>query len=307
MERADAPAESEAARCPLCEASATRPFPIRYSFHGRTYRGHECRDCGFIFVAPRPSPAELDLMYGEEYFTAEGADAGAHSATDYETAAIAGSVKFPEILGWIRRYRPEGDFLEIGCGMGYFLDFARRHGYRVSGIEYSEFGTAAARRKFNLDVQRGSLDTVKLDPNAYDVVFLGDVLEHMVEPLGELRRIRALLKPGGVVAIEVPAQFNALVGRGAVTLYRWLGREREMGLPPYHLNEFRPRTLRRMLAAAGYDPIRVVERIKPPGTITLRGSRFDRLAKRWLQYPNYWLTRTLHRLGDRLFAIGVRP
>ena len=189
--------------------------------------------------------------------------------------------------------------------MGYFLDYVRGEGYRVSGLEYSAFGTEAARTRFGLDVRQGSLDTARLAEGAYDVVFLGDVLEHMVNPLEELRRIRRLLKPGGVVAAEVPAQFNAIVGRGAVVLYRLTGHERRMGLPPYHVNEFTPRTIRRLLTAAGYAPVQVVERIKPPSRITLRGSLLDRTAKRLLQYPNYWVTRTFHVLGDRLLAIGV--
>lgn len=291
--------------CPLCGGSRARAFPIRYDFNGHVFRGRQCRDCEFIFVAPRPTPAELDLMYSEEYFTADSADQGAHSATDYETAAIQGSVKFPEILGAIRRFRPDGDFFEIGCGMGYFLDYARRQGYRVSGLEYSAFGTEAARTKFGLDVRQGSLATIRPPAGSCDVVFLGDVLEHMVDPLDELTRIRPLLKPGGVVAAEVPAQFNAIVGRGAVALYRLLGHERRMGLPPYHVNEFTPRTIRRLFARAGYAPVEVTQRIKPPSRITLRGNLLDRTAKRLLQYPNYWATRAFHVLGDRLLAIGV--
>jgi SAM-dependent methyltransferase len=245
-------------------------------------------------------------MYSEDYFTGSDADHGAHSTTDYETAAIEGSVKFPEILGWIQKYKSRGDFFEIGCGMGYFLDYARRQGFTVSGLEYSEFAAAKAREEFHLDVRCGSLDTIAPLPEAYDVVFLGDVLEHMVDPLRELGRIRELIRPGGIVAIEVPSQFNAIVGRLAVATYRLAGKQRDMRLPPYHVNEFTPSTIRKMLTAAGFENVRVIERVKPTDRITLRGNALEKLAKKSLQYPNFWITRSLKILGDRILAIGVK-
>jgi SAM-dependent methyltransferase len=300
------PRPSAATPCPLCQSSRSRPFPIFYEFNHTRFSGTECRDCGFIYLAPRPTPRDLELMYSEEYFTAEDADHGAHSATDYETAAREGSVKFPEILGWIQKYKHTGEFFEIGCGMGFFLDFARQQGFTVSGLEYSDFAARMARDRFHLDVRQGSPDTMSPVRDAYDVVFLGDVLEHMVEPRRELERIRTMLRPGGIVAAEVPAQFNAIVGRLAIALYRTTGKKRFMRLPPYHVNEFRPLTIRKMLEAAGFRDIRVIERVKPPDRITLRGSLLDKAAKKSLQYPNYWITRSLKVLGDRILAIGSK-
>jgi len=292
--------------CPLCKSTEQADFPIYYDFNDHLFNGKKCHVCGFIFLSPRPTEAEITKMYSEEYFTADDAEHGAHSSTDYETAAILGSVKFPEILGWIQRYHKTGDFFEIGCGMGYFLKFVRDNGFRASGIEFSSFGTQAAKKKFELNVQQGSLDTVSISPESFDVIFLGDVLEHMVEPIKELQRIYRMLRPNGIVAAEVPSSFNSIIGRAAVLMYNIQGKKRFMKLPPYHVNEFTPPTIKRALEIAGYKDNLVVERIKKPSTITLRGNMFDKFAKKSIQYPNYWITKSLGIFGDRILAIGVK-
>lgn len=291
--------------CPLCAGHRSVGFPIWYEFRQVEFAARECRDCGFVYLAPRPTPEQLAALYSDEYFLHDGAECGAHSATDYETAAIQGSVKFPEILGWIRKFKPSGTFFEIGCGMGYFLDFARKHGYEVSGLEYAALGTKVCREKFGLNVRQGAFEDLPETPGAYDVIFMGDVLEHLVDPLAMLAKARRMVKPGGVVAAEVPSMFNSLTGRAAVIGYRVLGVRKKMGLPPYHVNEFLPGTLDTMLRNAGFRDTKIIQRIKPPSRITLRGSLFEKTVKKALHYPNYAITKTTGRLGDRLLGIGI--
>ncbi len=292
--------------CPLCGKGDSRSFPIYYMLKDRRFSARKCNNCRFIFIDPRPTDADLGLMYSDEYFLFDGADFGAHSSTDYETAAIRGSVKFPIILGAIKRIKPAGKFFEVGCGMGYFLNYAKNNGYDVSGIEYAALGAEACRSKFGLDVQQSSFEAWKVVPEAYDVIFLGDVLEHLVDPLSMLKKAHEMLKPGGVVAAEVPSTFNSIVGRLAVTGMDLLGKERKMSMPPYHVNEFTPGTLRKALKGSGYSQIRIIQRVKAPSTITLRGSKFDRAVKKSLQYPNYFVTKSMGVLGDRLLGLGIK-
>ncbi len=293
------------ATCPLCTSSESVEFPIFYEFRGDRFVAQECSACGFVYLSPRPTEAQLAQLYSDEYFLHDGADCGAHASTDYETAAQQGSVKFPEILGWIRKYRPAGAFFEIGCGMGYFLDYARRSGYAVSGIEYAALGAKVCREKFGLDVVQSSIEQLPERPAAFDVIFMGDVLEHLVEPLAMLRKAVRMLKPGGVVAVEVPAMFNSLTGRLAVAGYRMLRTRKKMPMPPYHVNEFLPATLDRILQDSGCGTRRIVQRIRPPRMITLRGSFAEKLIKKSLHYPNYVLTKTFGVCGDRMLGIGV--
>ncbi len=245
-------------------------------------------------------------MYEDEYFLHDGADFGAHSATDYETAALKGSVKFPEILMVIQKFKPSGDFFEVGCGMGYFLDYVRRAGYKASGIEFSALGARMCRDKFGLEVQCTSLEDFPSQPERYDVIFMGDVLEHLIDPLGAVEQSRTRLRAGGVLALEVPSQFNSISGRLAARLYPMARIKKRMPMPPYHVNEFTPRTLSSILERAGFKQPGIIQRIKPPDTIALRGNIIENIAKKSLQYPNYWITKSLGILGDRLLGIGIK-
>jgi 2-polyprenyl-3-methyl-5-hydroxy-6-metoxy-1,4-benzoquinol methylase len=277
-----------------------------YLFNGKRFEARKCARCHFIFIAPRPTPEELRLMYSDEYFLFDGSDFGAHASTDYETAAIRGSVKFPAILGAIQKFKPSGKFFEIGCGMGYFLNYANTHGYEASGIEFAALGTEACRTKFGLDVTQSSFEDWRSAPNTYDVIFMGDVLEHFVDPVPMLEKANGMLKPGGVIAAEVPAVFNSLIGRAAAIALKAMNKPRKMQMPPYHVNEFTPATLRNMLEQSGYTNVKIIQRVKAPSTITLRGNAFDRAIKKSLQYPNYFLTTTFGVFGDRMLGIGIK-
>jgi 2-polyprenyl-3-methyl-5-hydroxy-6-metoxy-1,4-benzoquinol methylase len=292
--------------CPLCGQDESRDFPLFYLLREKQFDAQECLNCGFVFVSPRPNSDEIAYMYSDEYFLHDGADFGAHSATDYETAARKGSVKFPVILGAIKKFKPSGRFFEIGCGMGYFLDYARKNGYEVSGIEYANLGTKICREKFGLDVVCSSFEDYKGPEGRFDVIFMGDVLEHLINPLQMLEKARTLLAPGGIVAAEVPSQFNCVSGRIGVAALKFLGGRKKMPMPPYHVNEFRPGSLARILKEAGYRKSAIIQRIKPPSTITLRGSVVEKAFKKSLQYPNYFLTEAFGVYGDRLLGIGLK-
>jgi 2-polyprenyl-3-methyl-5-hydroxy-6-metoxy-1,4-benzoquinol methylase len=292
--------------CPLCGNNSSKDFPIFYSLREKNFDSVKCKNCGFIFIVPRPNDSEIALMYSDEYFLFDGADFGAHSNTDYETAAVAGSVKFPLILARIRKYRPTGRFFEVGCGMGYFLNFVRENGYEVNGIEISELGAKSCREKFGLNVQKSSFEHYEGKPNSFDIIFFGDVVEHLNTPMEMLRKAYSLLAPNGIVAVEVPSQFNCLSGRIGPAVLSLLGRKKKMPMPPYHVNEFLPSTLRQMLAAARFSSIDITQRIKHPRTIALRGTIAEKIFKLGLQYPNTILTNTFGILGDRLLGIGVK-
>lgn len=292
--------------CPVCKSDRTSNFPIYYIFREKRFQAKQCVVCSFVFLDPRPTDEELALLYSDEYFMYDGADCGAHSPTDYETAARKGSVKFPEILGWIKRFKSSGHFFEVGCGMGYFLDYARANGYTVSGVEYAALGTNVCRKKFGLHVEQGSFEAYPLVPEQHDVIFMGDVLEHLIQPLDMLQKAKKMLKTSGIVSIEVPSIFNSIVGRLAVITYRSIKTQKKMPMPPYHVNEFTPKTLRSIIERAGFSKVVVIQRVKPPATITLRGSWYEKIMKKALQYPNYLFTKAFGVFGDRLLGIGVK-
>jgi 2-polyprenyl-3-methyl-5-hydroxy-6-metoxy-1,4-benzoquinol methylase len=93
--------------------------------------------------------------------------------------------------------------LDVGCGAGLFFDALQRFGH-VEGIESDRDAVEMAGRwKPNIFV--GQLDGSYSPDEAYDVILMLDVLEHLTEPEPLLRHARQLLKPGGCILITVPA------------------------------------------------------------------------------------------------------
>ncbi len=92
--------------------------------------------------------------------------------------------------------------LEVGAGAGGILSLFAEGGCKVAGCDFDnrflEYGRANG-----VTLYAGNSDTLREQAPA-DVVILCHVLEHMLDPIGELRKIAALLKPEGVLFIQVP-------------------------------------------------------------------------------------------------------
>ena len=161
--------------------------------------------------------------------------------------------------------------LDVGTHCGFFLDAARRRGWRVSGVEPSPVTSAIARERFGLDVRTGTLDGVALPPANFDVVTLVDVFEHIGAPRAVLRRCGALLRPGGRLFIKVP---NARYAFAKYLVMRPLGLVDDAFDAREHLVHYTPGTLRRMLRTEGFQ----VEIMRVPSPIQV-GSYWRRVAR----------------------------
>ncbi|MFM2208270.1 MAG: hypothetical protein RL213_2245 [Bacteroidota bacterium] len=107
------------------------------------------------------------------------------------------------------------ELLEVGCGNSIWLSYFRqRFGYRVSGIDYSEFGCEQTRRILARDGCAGDIRLGDLfHPPAdligkFDVVCSFGVVEHFEDTAGVLAAIARFLKPGGILITTVPVLYG---------------------------------------------------------------------------------------------------
>ena len=232
---------------PGCNQCGAREHKSIFSKSGYDLVG--CTSCGLAYIANPPSAEELARIYS--------LDANYHrDLLDPSSAAFAAMQALAQRhLATVVRATAPGRLLDIGCSTGLFLDAARHVGYQTQGIEFSTASADFARDHFALDVVQGDVASAKLAPASFDVVTMFDVIEHVPDPLADLRAIHALLAPGGTLIISTPnidGLFPKLSYGLAARLGYWPHPD-----PPHHLFQFSVKSMAAMLEKAGFVAGRV--------------------------------------------------
>lgn len=184
---------------------------------------------GFVFSARIPTEEELIKHY-------EG-----YSREDYLSPITV--KRYHELLDEFEAYRKTGRILDVGCGVGYFLEEAKKRGWEVHGTEYTDKAIAICKAK-GINMQQGKLNPALYQKEMFDIVTSFEVLEHINNPQEEMQNIRKLLRPGGLFYLTTP-NFNAME--------RYLLKEKYNVIQyPEHLSYYTKKTLHYLLAGNGF-------------------------------------------------------
>lgn len=159
--------------------------------------------------------------------------------------------------------------LEVGCGAGNTGALALRRGRcaRYCGVELFPAAAALAKEKLT-EVVLGDIEQIDLPwpPGSFDALIMSEVLEHFADPWAVLRRLRPLMKPGGIVLASSPNVSHASVVWG---LLRGEFSHTDEGLMDRtHLRWFTPQSYRQLFEESGF----VVDKV-------FALNRQDRLAR----------------------------
>jgi SAM-dependent methyltransferase len=145
--------------------------------------------------------------------------------------------------------RPAVDLLDVGCGSGTLLGLLKQRGFRAIGVDFSAEAAGLAGAENGVRVVVGSLDQAGFPDHSFDIVTLFHVLEHVANPRQVLAEVSRILKPGGVIVVQVPNidswQFKAF---GA----RWYGLD-----IPRHLIDYSKGSMLKLLNDSGFVPRRI--------------------------------------------------
>lgn len=204
-----------------------------------------CRNCGLMYLSPRPTVQEISAYYPTDYAAFRPAieDEGFALMRFMRRRKLKQRRRLVEHFG----QRPAGRILDVGCATGLFLHEMALTGWQTQGVELTEPAAEYARTRFGLNVFTGLLADLPAEKGSFDVVTFWDVLEHVFSPSAELECVARLLTPGGLVAINIPNWHS---------LDRWLFGPFWAGLdPPRHLYDFTKTTLTTLLTRAGFQPV----------------------------------------------------
>jgi glycosyltransferase involved in cell wall biosynthesis/2-polyprenyl-3-methyl-5-hydroxy-6-metoxy-1,4-benzoquinol methylase len=146
-----------------------------------------------------------------------------------------------QILAAVRGLPREGgavNFLDVGCFNGKLLSsISAQTDWQTYGLEANAKAVEAARAQGHQVWQGFAEDAAFVIPEDmfFDVIYLGQTLEHFIDPLTVIRRLRALLKPGGRMVLSTPNLGSQQVKIFGPTWAHWH--------PPYHRHIFSRKSL----------------------------------------------------------------
>jgi 2-polyprenyl-3-methyl-5-hydroxy-6-metoxy-1,4-benzoquinol methylase len=153
----------------------------------------QCSECGLVYRDPRERARELRELYASE------APDDAVLASLYENQRIACRAQAARLT---REAGRTGTGLEVGSYVGAFLTAAQERGWRFEGLDLNERAAAFA-RAHGCTVTLGDLQSID-DHHRYDAIAIWNCFDQLPDPGRAARLARALLQPGGVLAVRVP-------------------------------------------------------------------------------------------------------
>lgn len=185
--------------CPVCDTrniQVMRVFqfalPDNYPLPDH-YNVVACNWCGMVYADTEATQADYDRFYREwnKY------------ATRYEgTLDSTSAMSADRIAGHVL---PSARVLDVGCANGELLSILRdKHGFtNTVGIDPSS-QCADNGNKNGLKILTGTLSSLPDGIGKFDCIVLTHVVEHILDVFGAIKTVKGLLRPQGIIYIEVP-------------------------------------------------------------------------------------------------------
>jgi SAM-dependent methyltransferase len=225
-------------KCPVCHSSDTKPYGRR-----KRWFLSQCVDCYIVYRTVFPSEAELNEIYGSDYYDSWNIEADTDAFWDMK---VQNCISYLRSLNQYVAEQGNRTLLDVGCAHGFMLDAAGQEGYVPSGLEISPAGDVARNRGFR--VLSSQLEDDPFPSESFDVVTMVDVVEHLADPQSALRSVWKMLKPGGVIFMVTPdiTSVSARILRDAWPHYL-----------PEHLIYYSPRPMEKLLDLSNIDVLKI--------------------------------------------------
>ena len=189
--------------CPVCGKSHFTTLFICKDFvaSGETFQLQRCNDCSFLFTNPRPEISAIGKYYKSDQYIS-------HVETKkgfiYKIYDIVRNYSIQKKLTLIKHYHTHGNLMDLGCGLGDFLNGANKDGsFNAVGVDVSSDAIQHIKEKYNIEAKNEN-DLDDFPEFHFDVITQWHVLEHVHLLNERIMQLKRLLKPNGTLFIAVP-------------------------------------------------------------------------------------------------------
>ncbi len=272
-------------RCPYCHRKGRYYFKIR----SRIY--HRCFKCDLIYIVDAQNSGTKVIKYYEENYYEK-------YTTDQRGGHRLGLNC--HILDLIETKKRTGKILDVGTGLGFFLNDAQKRGWQIYGIEPSKKSSAITVELVGKKISKGTLREYK-ENRDFDVITFINVLDHMPEPWQEIDKAINLIKPHGLIYLRFP---NGLIHTLAFRIASKFRMENLISkYLVFHEYCFTVKYIKRVLEDFGFERIEIVNSISSEGDpYRLFQNKF---YARNIKKVIYSVTRLLYILSIKKILLGI--
>ncbi len=239
--------------CINCEGTSFIPL---YRFPKINKMIVKCEYCNILSLEPKPTEEELKGIYDGGYFNnnklLSNKVTGIYGYVDYISERLNKQNGYKKNVQYINRYQIKGPnkskLLDLGCGLGHFLDIAYDYGHDVSGVEFNNSAIEYIKNRYTYKIQ--TVDEFENSKETYDVITAYDVIEHVLDPVKTLHQLSSKVKTNGLLVI-LTTQARSITSR-------ILGKRLEdFRRTSEHIYFFSPKNLSELLSKYGFEVLKV--------------------------------------------------
>lgn len=220
--------------CPVCNSKFINPLLTvkDHTVSKEDFVIWQCNNCTLRFTQDAPVESAIGKYYkSPDYISHTNTEKGLLNKI-YQRVRNYTLKKKSKLI--ISSTIPQGKLLDVGCGIGGFLNEMKKEGWTVTGLEPDEEARILAKKLYNLIVFEPS-GISSLSINSFDAITLWHVLEHVHDLHGYVDQLKELLKSNGKLFIAVP---NYLSLDADIYRLKWAAYD-----VPRHLYHFTPKAM----------------------------------------------------------------
>ena len=213
---------------------------------------------GFHYVDPIPSEEELSHYYAQQYYQESKASTYSQSYSKEELQGIKIDAYVSNYVVQDHVFNNKKLLLDIGCGEGFFMDIFHGFGWDVIGTDYSIAGATRHNPHLIEKILVGKLETVLENfinkKKYFNLINLGNILEHVTNPINLLETCHQLLEKDGVLRVKVPndlSELQSVLEKKKLTNSDWF-------CPPDHLSYFNFKNIKETLMKSNFSILKVL-------------------------------------------------